>query len=75
MYISGTIGTFQSRLHQLPSGIADLSGLSNNFLLEGQSYLTLSTGFASTGLIHVWNREFKKKWYEITKTGINGLYF
>ena len=66
MYISGNISNFASRLHQLPSGIIDLTGVSNNFWLEGQSY----TG-APIGLRAEWSKEYSKKYYEITKTGIN----
>lgn len=65
MYISGSISTFSSRIHQLPTGLTDLTGISNNFWLEGQSYTN-----APTGLRAQWSKEYALRYYNITKSGI-----
>ncbi len=70
MYISGTVGNFMSRLHQLPSGLNDLSGRGSSFLNEGISYSIYPIGLQET-----WNREYNRKYSEITHTGITGHIF
>ncbi len=70
MYISGTVGNFMSRLHQLPSGLNDLSGRDSSFLNEGISYSIYPIGLQET-----WNREYNRKYSEITHTGITGHIF
>lgn len=69
MYITGTIDSFSSRLHQLPalnnptgqayygSGIFGV----NQFVLEGQSYI--AAGLVTAGLSGQWEQEARKQRY------------
>lgn len=53
MYISGDKFNFEGRLHQLPTGSADL----DLFILEKDSYLSSTP----TGVVIKWDREIEKK--------------
>lgn len=75
-YISGTISNFQSRMHQTPTGLFELSGSNGSYWLESQSYLSNTGITIPTGLQYSCNREFKQKYYQITHTGISsGMFF
>ncbi len=70
MYITGNISNFASRLHQLPTGIADLND--SNFV-EGSnisphhSFLSEMLSYhAATGLLVSWTKEYDKKYTQIT---------
>lgn len=66
MYITGTIDSFTSRLHQLPalnnptgqgfysSGIFSI----NQFIIEGRSYI--QAGLVTAGLSGQWEKETRK---------------
>ena len=56
-YISGTFDTFENRLHQFGSGIADLE----RFRIEGQQYTGLS--YISKNTKNHWVEEYIKKAY------------
>ncbi len=60
MYKSGTVGTFMSRLHQLTTGRSELYG-NSSFKDEGISYSIYPIGLQET-----WNREYKRKYQQIT---------
>jgi hypothetical protein len=59
MYITGNIGDYQSRLHQLPLSGADLTG----FITEGKTYFSVAT----SGLYDTWRRELALKNFQINK--------
>lgn len=60
MWISGTISTFSSRLHQLPTNTQELiTGFLNK---EGRNY----TGIVPMYQNIYWNKEFNKKWENLT---------
>jgi hypothetical protein len=59
MWQTGIISTFQSRMHQLPTGVADLI---TGFLPEGQNY----TGIVPMYQNIMWNKEFNKKWENVS---------
>lgn len=63
MYLSGDLSNFSSRLHQLPTGQADLS----LFDLEARSYIT--AGYVTINQSGKWEREARKKAYEFSHTG------
>jgi len=71
MYISGSISTFNSRLHQTPTGLFELSGTTSGYWNEGQLYANI----ASSGLKTQWSKEFCKRYDIITHTGITGHFF
>jgi hypothetical protein len=54
MYISGDITTYESRLHQLPTGQSDFS---TGFLVEGSGY----SGQITKAQLQKWNMEFQKR--------------
>lgn len=71
MYITGTISSFSSRLHQLPpignnttetadfyaSGILSV----NQFITEGKSYI--DAGLVTAGLSGMWEKEARQNRY------------
>lgn len=61
MYISGTKQDFENRLHELPSGLNDLS----SFLSEGSGYVSGATASE----LYKWNREYTLKQYQLTNSG------
>jgi hypothetical protein len=61
MYVSGHLGNFQVRLHQLPTGQVDL----NSFNIEGHNYTGLVSGYQITR----WNREYARRQYAMTRNG------
>ena len=65
MYISGTIVDFASRLHQLPTGVADV----NQFLIEGRTYLSS----VDKNVSGKWEGEARLKQFQFNQTG-SGLY-
>jgi len=68
MYISGALYDFESRLHQLPSGQADL----NSFITEGTAYKNLlktgtsTSGVYTSGILQSWNREFARRSFSLS---------
>ena len=54
MYITGSILTFESRLHQLPTGQSDFN---TGFLVEGSGY----SGQITKNQLTKWNLEFQKR--------------
>jgi hypothetical protein len=57
MYITGLFNNFENRLHQLPTGLADLT----SFKSEGTGYFVgVVTGDAAT-YKYKWNEEFTKR--------------
>lgn len=63
MYISGSLGTFNQRIHQLPTGRADL----NKFELEAQVYIGQ---LVSNKDLYKTQRVFQQIANSITKTGL-----
>lgn len=59
MWATGTIETFENRLHLLPTGVSDLL---TGFIPEGLNY----TGMAAHYQSKKWNTEVNKKWYQFT---------
>lgn len=60
MYISGNLGNFSSRIHQLPRSVSDV----DNFISEGDTYLNLIT----INLSGKWEKELRLKKYQLTHT-------
>jgi hypothetical protein len=54
MYITGSILTFESRLHQLPAVTGDFT---TGFLVEGSGY----SGQITKAQLQKWNLEFQKR--------------
>lgn len=63
MYLSGNIGNYTHRIHQLPTGINDI----DSFTIEGNSYVPI----VSLNLVIKWDRELRKKNFIFTN---NPLY-
>jgi hypothetical protein len=72
MYVTGTISSFASRLHQLPS-FTTATGLTfrhsgiwsvNQFIIEGKSYI--ASGWVSAGLSGQWEREARNQRYRMS---------
>jgi hypothetical protein len=61
MYVSGQLYDFESRLHQLVTGLSDL----NSFITEGNAYLT-AYPFLSSGTSQKWEREAKISKFRVT---------
>ena len=61
MYVSGQVYDFESRLHQLVTGLSDL----NSFITEGNAYLT-AYPFLSSGTSQKWEREAKISKFRVT---------
>ena len=69
-YITGNASNFLSRLHQLPTGLYELSGRPNSFINEGVSYSVYPVSLQNS-----WNKEFNKKFSQITHSGITDSKF
>jgi len=54
MYISGSLSTYESRLHSLPTGQSDFD---TGFLVEGSGY----SGMITAAQLKKWNVEFQKR--------------
>lgn len=61
MYVSGQVYDFESRLHQLVTGLSDL----DSFTTEGNAYLT-AYPFLSSGTSQKWEREAKMSKFRVT---------
>lgn len=59
MYVSGDISSYTSRIHQLPSTVADV----DNFITEGNTYIYTNTTIHLSGK---WERELRLRKYLLT---------
>jgi len=62
MYVTGDITNYQSRIHQLPTGVSDI----NLFVIEGKNYLT-SIPYQISG---AWDFELRRKKGVFLQSGI-----
>lgn len=70
MYTTGNIVDFIQRLHQQPTGQADL----NNFLVEGRGYLlklkNQPSGFGWQNISGNWEKEARLQKHRFSGTGV-----
>jgi hypothetical protein len=63
MWQTGTISTYSSRLHALPTGTQELI---TGFIVEAKNYTGIVPRYQSIN----WNKEINLSWYNFTHSGM-----
>ncbi len=64
MYLSGSMPTYSSRLHQLTTNVNDLI---TGFIPEVRNYTGIVPKYQNIN----WNKEINSNWYQTTRIGMS----